>query len=71
MDKMIEKFGKEKIEEIVKESNSFIDATKKLGLDPKINSLKKYLERTIKRLGLSTEHFESIKKFKEVKLKYN
>lgn len=67
MDKILKTFGIEKIEKIVKESNSFVETTIKLG----INKNKKYnVERYIKRLGISTEHFDSVKRVKEYKERY-
>jgi len=67
MDKILKEFGKEKIEEVVKNSNSFVEATKMLGLDPIRHRIN--VERSIKRLGLSTEHFESIQS-RKYKIKY-
>lgn len=70
MDKILKQFGKEKIENEVKESNSFVEVTERLGLNPKSNA-KRNVERCIKRLGLSVEHFESIQRVRESKVRYN
>ena len=70
MDKILKEFGKEKIEEVVKLSNSFVEATKMLGLDPTKGHCKINVMRSIKRLGLSTEHFESVQRVREYKNRY-
>lgn len=70
MDKILKQFGKDKIIEAVNESNSFVEATSFLGLDAKNTNIKKNVERSIKRLGLSTEHFESVKRVKDSKTRY-
>jgi hypothetical protein len=70
MDKILKQFGEEKIIESVKNSNSFVEATSFLGLDSKNINVKKNVERSIKRLGLSTDHFESVKKLKDSKNRY-
>ena len=69
MDKILKQFGKENIEKIVKESNSFIDVTIKLGLNRNGNN-RKNVERSIKRLGISTDHFDSVKRLKDSKNRY-
>ena len=71
MDKILKQFGFDKIQEIVNFSNSFVDVTKKLGYDPIVGHIKKNVERTIKRLGISTEHFESVQRIKNSKIRYN
>jgi len=70
MDKILKEFGREKIDEVVKKSNSFVDATKMLGLDPYRGNVKRNVERSIKRLGLSIEHFESVQRVREYKNRY-
>lgn len=70
MDKILKEFGKEKIEEVVGKSNSFVEATKMLGLDPYRGNVKRNVERSIKRLGLSTEHFESVQRVREYQNRY-
>jgi hypothetical protein len=70
MDKILKQFGKDKLIEAVNESNSFVEATSFLGLDAKNTNIKKNVERSIKRLGLSTEHFESVKRVKDAKTRY-
>jgi len=62
MDKIIKKHGINEITNIVKISNSFVEVTKNLGYDPKEQNIKRYIERTIKRIGLSVGHFDSIRK---------
>lgn len=64
MDKILKQFGKNKIEDAVKISNSFSETTSNLGLDPKNSNIKKNVERSVKRLKLSTEHFDSIQRLK-------
>lgn len=70
MDKILKQFGEEKIIEVVKNSNSFVEATLLLELDSKNTNVKKNVERSIKRLGLSTEHFESVKRLKDSRNRY-
>lgn len=67
MDKILKQFGEEKIRNVVNESNSFVEATNKLELK---SHMRKNVERSIKRLGLSTEHFESVKRLKDAKTRY-
>jgi len=57
---MLEKISKETLEKIVSESISFPDVCIKLGYDPKTN-IKLNIERKIRRLKISTTHFETIK----------
>ena len=71
MDKILKQFGKEKIIESVKSSNSFTEATEYLGLDSKNVNVKKNVERSIKRLSISVEHFESVKRVKDSKTRWN
>jgi len=71
MDKILKQFGKEKIIEAVKNSNSYVEATSYLGLDPNENNLRKTVERSIKNLGISCEHFKSVKRLKGSKNRYN
>jgi hypothetical protein len=59
----------ENILEAVSKSNSFIDVLKNLNLEL-TNSNKKRLERRIRRLEISVEHFDSIKRVKEYKERY-
>lgn len=67
MDKILKEFGEEKIKEVVEKSNSFVEVTKMLGLNPKKNRIN--VERSIKRLHLSTEHFESVQ-VRKYKIRY-
>jgi len=67
MDKILKQFGEEKIKNVVIESNSYVEATNKLELKP---HMRKNVERSIKRLGLSTEHFDSVKRLKDAKTRY-
>ena len=71
MDKIQKQFGKNKIIETVLKSNSFVEVTTKLGLDPKIGHTRKNVERCVKRLNLSVDHFESIKRIKDSKTRWN
>jgi hypothetical protein len=70
MDKILKQFGIDKLTEAVKVSNSFVEATAFLGLDPKLGNIKKNVERSIKRLGLSTDHFDSVQRLKTSKTRY-
>ena len=70
MDKILKQFGEDRIKEAVAYSNSFVEATLFLGLDSKNVSVKKNVERSIKRLDLSTDHFESVKRVKDSKGRY-
>jgi len=70
MDKILKQFGEEKILESVKKANSFVEATLFIGLDPKNINVKKNVERSIKRLGISTDHFDSVKRLKDSKNRY-
>lgn len=56
---------------IVNESNSFVDVTLKIGLDPYKGNNRKNIERLIKRNNISVEHFETIKKHRESKSRYD
>ena len=42
MDKIIKEHGIEKIKDVVKISNSFVDVLKKLGYDPKSKNIRLY-----------------------------
>ena len=68
MDKILEMFGKELIEEIVKKSNSFVEVTRELGLK---ENKRHTIERSIKRMGLSVDHFESVQRVREYKVRYD
>lgn len=57
------------LEDAVLDSNSFMDVVKKLGFDPS-NSIKKRIERRIRKLGINVDHFSSIRRVKEYKLRY-
>ncbi len=70
MDKILKQFGENKIKEVVGKSNSFVEATKYLGLDSKNINIKRNVERSIKRLNISTEHFESVRRLKDSKNRY-
>jgi hypothetical protein len=70
MDKILKQFGEDKIKEAVKQSNSFVEATAFLGLESKNINVKKNVERSIKRLGISTEHFDSVQRLKNSKTRY-
>jgi len=70
MDKILKQFGKEKLEEIVKISTSFVDVAYQLGLDAHKGNTRKNVERSIKRLGICTDHFDSIQRIKNSKNRY-
>jgi hypothetical protein len=70
MDKILKQFGIDKLTEAAKTSNSFTEATIFLGLNPKQGNVKKNVERSIKRLGLSTDHFDGVKRLKDAKTRY-
>lgn len=70
MDKILKQFGEDKLMEAAKVSNSFVEATSFLGLDEKNTNIKKNVERSIKRLGISTDHFESVRRLKNAKTRY-
>ena len=71
MDKIQKQFGKDKIIESVLKSNSFVEVTTYLGLDPKKGHTRKNVERCVKRLKLSVDHFESIRRVKDSKTRWN
>jgi hypothetical protein len=58
---MLEKIEKEFFEKAIVDSNSFSEVCIKLGFDPKKGNIKSNVERKIKRLGLITSHFETVK----------
>ena len=68
MDKLIDIYGREKIENVVKKSKSFTDVLIKLEL-PK--SKRRNIERTIRRLGISVDHFETIQNLKATNERYS
>ena len=70
MDKILKQFGIDKLTEAAKTSNSFTEATSFLGLDSKNVNIKKNVERSIKRLKLSTDHFDSVQRLKTSKDRY-
>ena len=55
----------------VNKSNSFTEVTSNLNLDPKNGNIKKNIERLIKRKNINVDHFDSVKRLKNAKLKYN
>lgn len=71
MDKILKQFGENRIKEAVTDSNSFVEVTAFLGLDSKNVNIKKNVERAIKRLGLSTDHFDSVQRLKNSKNRYS
>jgi hypothetical protein len=58
------------LSEIVSESETVSDVVTKLGLNPKLGNIKKNVERLIKRNNISIEHFTSIKRLRDSKLRY-
>lgn len=70
MDKILKQFGEKRICEAVENANSFVEVTVLLGLDSKNVNVKKNVERSIKRLGLSVEHFDSVQRLKNSKTRY-
>jgi hypothetical protein len=61
----------EVLKEIVLQSDSLVEVTKKLGYDLNLNSSKKHIERLIKRNCLSIEHFSTVKRVREYNLRYD
>lgn len=59
---MLEKINMETYEKASKNSNSFPELCRQLGFDPKKGNIRANVERKIKRLGIDTSHFESVKK---------
>ena len=59
------------IRDIVSVSNSFPDVCIKLGFDPNIGNMRSNIERKIKRLDISTEHFDTVKRVRDSKKRYN
>jgi formyltetrahydrofolate hydrolase len=59
------------LKKIVLESNSFVDVTIKLGFNPKIGHARKNIERLVKRNNITTEHFDSVQRVREYKLRYD
>jgi hypothetical protein len=65
MDKIFKKYGKEKLEEAVKNSNSFVEATRFLGLDPINENDRKNVMRSIKNNNIFYYHFKTINRITE------
>ena len=55
---------------IVAKSESFSDVTRALGFDPTVGNVRHNIERLIKRRGISTTHFDSVKRFEHAKINY-
>ena len=55
----------------VSQSDSLVDVTKKLGLDPYFGNTKKNIERLIKRNNISIEHFSTVKRVRDYKIRYD
>ena len=55
----------------VSQSDSLVDVTKKLGLDPYFGNTKKNIERLIKRNNISIEHFSTVKRVSDYKIRYD
>ena len=70
MDKILKQFGEDEMIEAVKKSNSFVEVTSFLGLESKNINVKRNVERSIKRLGISTDHFDSVQRLKNAKVRY-
>jgi hypothetical protein len=68
---MIDNISKEILEEVVIISDSFVEVIKNLGLDVTNNSIKKNIERKIKRFSISVDHFSSVKRVKDYKVRYS
>lgn len=68
---MIDNISKEILEKVVIISDSFVEVTKNLGLDVTNNSIKKNIERKIKRFSISVDHFSSVKRVKDYKVRYS
>lgn len=63
-------FNKKVLEDIVKESDSFPEVTRKLGLDPNKGNTKRNVERVVKRNNIPTNHFSSVQRFEKSKDRY-
>ena len=61
----------DELKEIVLKSDSLVDATKKLGLNPYYGNIKKNVERLIKRNNISIEHFSTVKRVREYTVRYD
>jgi hypothetical protein len=68
---MIDDISKEALEKAVIISDSFVDVIKNLGLDITNNSIKKNIDRRIKRLSINVDHFSSVKRVKDYKVRYS
>jgi hypothetical protein len=68
---MIDNISKEILEKVVIISDSFVEVIKNLGLDVTNNSIKKNIERKIKRFSISVDHFSSVKRVKDYKVRYS
>ena len=71
MKKILYDFSIDSLTKIVNESNSFSEVTSRLGLDPQKGNCKKNIERLVRRNNISVEHFDSVKRLKNAKLKYS
>jgi hypothetical protein len=69
MDKRYKNIDVDELKQIVYDSDTFVEVTKKLGFDDNINA-RKNIERIIKRLNIPIEHFSSVIRVKESKIKY-
>jgi hypothetical protein len=61
----------EKLINTVNQSDSLVEVTKKLGLDPYFGNTKKNIERLIKRNNISIEHFSTVKRVRDFTVRYN
>lgn len=59
------------LKNIVEKSNSFVEVTNKLGFNSKNLTIKRNIERIVKRNKISTDHFESVKRLKDSKNRYD
>lgn len=63
--------SKDILEEAVIISDSFVEVVKNLGLDSSNSSIRKNIERKIKRFSISVDHFSSVKRVKDYKIRYS
>ena len=68
MGKIEKQFGKERLDEAVRCSNSFVEVTYNLGLD--VRNVKT-ISRSIRKLGISCDHFDTIKRLNGSKNRFN
>ena len=61
----------ETLKEIVLQSDSLVEVTKKLGFGLHLVNSRRHIERLIKRKNISIEHFSTVKRVREFTVRYN